>query len=73
MKEAPPPFKRYSAPRKKLVLIIYVIVAIITFGHSAANLTGKCGYAVCDIADKTYAGLISGSFWPLYWSWEAWS
>lgn len=50
--------------------VLYWAAGIATFGHAAAHhVPIDDGGA----AAKALAGLFSGIFWPLYWSWEAWS
>lgn len=58
---------RYFAPR--YLLAAYIVVGVLTFGHSAAR------QAVCEQADICSVGrpFFASVFWPLYWSWEAWS
>lgn len=55
--------------RWKLALAAYALIAAVTFGHSAARQT------LCDQTEPCAYGrpLFAAVFWPLYWSWEAWS
>lgn len=65
--------------------LAYLVVAVITFGHAAANSEREAdaNYAQCMAderqqvclrsIDPPFAGIMAGALWPLYWSWEAWS
>ena len=67
--------------RMKLALIGYAVVAIITFGHSAGGhfmaTPPPCNLlaVVCphQVGEAAIVGSAAAAFWPLYWSWEAWS
>lgn len=56
----------------------YVLAAIVTFGHAAANHVYNCkpipGWEICsgdrETGEKAINGILSGLVWPLYWSWE---
>lgn len=65
--------------------LAYVIVAVVTFGHSAASARAeeRAEYSACldrltsglekACFDHTYApiiGSVAAVIWPLYWSWE---
>lgn len=63
---------------------LYVLIGIVTFGHAAAswNKSEEAEYREClsQNADNCFnqklgmlSGMMGGMFWPLYWSWEAWS
>jgi hypothetical protein len=63
---------------------LYLTVAVVTFGHSAAHAerfnTAHCATLEQRIAvgadcyrPATMSGIAAGILWPLYWSWEAWS
>jgi hypothetical protein len=47
----------------RIIAAIYIIAAILTFGHAANNS------AVPEAAKSDGLVLIS-MFWPFYWSWE---
>lgn len=54
----------------------YVVVAVLTFGHSAAQVHAACLErnpthmdGVCGIEASVFA-FIYAPLWPLYWSWE---
>lgn len=65
-------------------LLLYLVGAIITFGHAAAfNATWREANCATrdqrlESPDNCYAAswgpaLPAAMVWPLYWSWEAWS
>lgn len=56
----------------------YVLAAIVTFGHAAANHVYTCNFIPgCsgdrETGQKAAIGLVAGFVWPLYWSWEVFS
>lgn len=63
--------------------VIYAVIAVVTFGHSAAASTrdhaaceakqDKEGRPWCGLNNAPLFGVSSAVLWPLYWSWEAWS
>lgn len=61
------------------LMVAYAAIAIVTFGHSAADepLTCPPEARYCLDSDMTgravMGGILAGMLWPLYWSWEAWS
>ena len=57
----------------KIAMIGYAVVAIITFGYGASNLSGNCGPHPCSTFDQAVGGVFAAVLWPLYWSWEAWA
>ena len=51
---------------KKSILLFwvsYLVLAVFTFGHAAANYQSNH-------VDAPLAGLCASIVWPLYWSWE---
>jgi len=52
-----------------LIPIIYLLMAIFTFGHAASHCE-KQTYHVCDSGDRSFRGMASAMVWPMYWSWE---
>lgn len=72
---------------KIIALAAYAGIGIATFGHAAATKQAEedAEYAACQAtrSEDGYcwrtnelapmAGLVAAPFWPLYWSWEAWS
>ncbi len=52
-----------------LAAVIYILVAILTFGHAAANASVTPEH-FDPSGDRTATGVMAGLFWPLYWSWE---
>ena len=59
--------------RMKPALIGYAVVAVITFGHAASNTNHCLRQIRCGTLAEAILGAYAGVFWPLYWSWEAWS
>lgn len=54
-----------------IIMGAYVLIGIITFGHSAAHFRPDPKHPeMTDIAQPTKAGL-AAMLWPLYWAWEA--
>jgi hypothetical protein len=57
---------------------LYVLVAIVTFGHAAVKFerqeaieAERCRVTHCINFDTTgEATVVSAIFWPFYWSWE---
>lgn len=47
-----------------LVIVVYVVMGIITFGHSANN------ERIAPIMHAMGADAAATVLWPLYWSWE---
>lgn len=70
--------------REKIIPIIYLVLALLTFGHAANNShkqfqmelaaceqganQSMCGLAYAD--ESPLVGAVSAALWPLYWSWE---
>ena len=54
-----------------LAAVIYILVAILTFGHSAARSTLGDTPMASAVERRAADGMMAGIFWPLYWSWEA--
>lgn len=66
----------------QISLCAYVLIALITFGHSAANdvtteqeCAARFGESHSCAAygsplGVSVRGVVSAIFWPLYWSWE---
>lgn len=65
-----------SKQLRNAAFAVYLIGAIIAFGHSAAGNSGRCNLPK-EIAEggcmgqAAIAGIFAGAAWPLYWSWEA--
>lgn len=61
-------------PSLKTTLAVgYLIVAVVTFGHSASNgLPCYSGEKIgpCTSPSSSFSGIVAAIFWPLYWSWE---
>ena len=51
--------------------LVYAVAAIITFGHAAQTASMRHPDWSADVIIGS--GVIGAAFWPLYWSWEAWS
>ena len=53
------------------MLAVYGIIALLTFGYGATN--AECKSTLFHNPDKTECraikGMMSGGFWPLYWTW----
>ncbi len=71
---------------EKLVIalpLLYLAVGVLSFGHSAARgdlfYADHCVTQQMRLDDGRCQELISGNaffagvFWPIYWTWEAWS
>lgn len=62
---------------RRSVIGAYALIAIIAFGHAAADEPLSCpaGAVLCfetDLAAGAIGkGLLAGVFWPLYFSWVA--
>ena len=48
-----------TAKKFNTIILIYIFIAVVTFGHAANNEDLSGG-----------AGLGSSMFWPFYWSWN---
>jgi hypothetical protein len=65
--------RRHSAA---IAIAAYATVAVVTFGHSAADEPLECPERAiyCTRSDMQMravaGGLLAGVTWPLYWSWE---
>lgn len=72
--------------RWQIILAGYVTIAVVTFGHAAANredwYQANCAGTILGsplkrecllLVDSSGVGIAAGFLWPLYWSWEAWS
>jgi hypothetical protein len=53
--------------------LAYAAVAIVTFGHAANGMRSNPTWADAPADVVASGSLIAAAFWPLYWSWEAWS
>lgn len=53
-----------------LAAVIYLLAAILTFGHSASRSTLGDTPMVSAVERRAATGVMAGLFWPLYWSWE---
>ncbi len=47
--------------------IIYLLVGVYSFGHSASNAENSGRHY---LAEKAMPAMFASTFWPLYWSWE---
>lgn len=53
----------------KTSLIAYLLIAILTFGHSASNSDQQCPEWQREGACIELDALGAATLWPLYWSW----
>lgn len=63
--------------RVKACVVLYLVVAVVTFGHSASGWECRAKEEVvqCDASYTpkfVFGGVFAGIFWPLYWSWVGW-
>lgn len=60
-----------SLTRPSAFILAYVLIGIMTFGHSASNYECKPEllHTSCKIGAAFEAGY-AALFWPFYWSWE---
>ncbi|RIA37507.1 hypothetical protein DFR49_3392 [Hephaestia caeni] len=57
-----------------LAAALYACIAIVTFGHAAANhACDRSPYAPNCAGQASINAFVAAAVWPLYWSWEAWS
>lgn len=63
-----------------IALGVYAMVAIATFGRAASDPDRVCFDKItleaakyCPSRVHAAPAIFAGTFWPLYWSWEAWS
>lgn len=55
-----------------LCVLVYVLAAVVTFGHAAARTKRTMRPDGPDAVDRFSVGMFSAIGWPLYWSWSAW-
>lgn len=63
--------KKRGKMKQTIVLVVYLIVAVFTFGRVANTTT--CNKAdvsdACSLVGRSFVAVWGATLWPLYWSW----